>query len=165
MSIRGREYEEDPPPRRIVDDDGIERPLYRDDVDASMDDEAIADRRVTTTTYLGSLPARVNAALFALLLALEGVLAFRFVLVAFGANRSSGFVDFIHNVSWPFVRPFDNVFRNRTWDQGIIEPSTLLAMGVYLLLFLLVAVLVNALLPNVEEHDAAVVRRHRYMRG
>ena len=103
--------------------------------------------------------------LLALLLALEGLLTFRFVLVAFGANRSSGFVDFIHNVSWPFVRPLDNVFRNRSWDQGIIEPSTLLAMGVYFVIFLFVALLVNALLPNLEEHDASVVHRRRYMRG
>lgn len=165
MSIRRREYEVEPRPRRIVDDDGVERPVYRDGVDAPMDEEAVADRRVTTTRHLESLPARVNAVLFALLLALEGLLAFRFVLVAFGANRSSGFVDFIHNVSWPFVRPFDNVFRTRIWDQGVIEPSTLLAMGVYFLLFLLAALLVNALLPNFEEHDAAVVDRRRYLRG
>ena len=165
MSVRRREYDEEPRQRRVVDDDGVERPMYREDADPLIDEEAVADRRVTTTTYLESLPARVNAVLFALLLALEGLLALRFVLVAFGANRSSGFVNFIHNVSWPFVRPFDNVFRNRSWDQGIIEPSTLLAMGVYLVAFLLVALLVNALLPSVEEHDAAVVHRRRYMRG
>src|SRR5512144_1096638 len=138
MSVRRREYDE-PRERRIVDDGGevverpayrdddvVERPVYREDAEPLMRDEAVADQRVTTTTYLQSLPARVNAVLFALLLALEGLLTFRFVLVAFGANRSSGFVNFIHNVSWPFVRPFDNVFRNRSWDQGIIEPSTLL---------------------------------------
>jgi hypothetical protein len=164
MSIRRREYEVEPRPRRIVDD-GVGRPVYRDGVDAPMDEEAVADRRVTTTRHLETLPARVNAVLFALLLALEGLLAFRFVLVAFGANRSSGFVDFIHDVSWPLVRPFDNVFRNRIWDQGVIEPSTLLAMGVYFLLFLLAVLLVNALLPNFEEHDAAVVDRRRYLRG
>ncbi len=165
MSIRRREYDE-PRPRRIVDDgDAVELPVYREDADPLMDEEAVSDQRVTTKTYLESLPARVNAVLFALLLALEGLLTFRFVLVAFGANRSSGFVDFIHDVSWPFVRPFDNVFRNRSWDQGIIEPSTLLAMGVYLVAFLLVALLVNALLPNFEEHDASVVDRRRYMRG
>ncbi|TAK72032.1 MAG: hypothetical protein EPO22_00860 [Dehalococcoidia bacterium] len=165
MSIRRREYDEEPRPRRIVDDAGLERPAYPDDAGPLIDEEAVADSRVTTTSHLESLPARVNAVLFALVLALEGLLAFRFALMAFGANRSSGFVKFIRDVSWPFVRPFDNAFRNRSWDQGIIEPSTLLAMGVYLAVFLLVAFLVNALLPNFEEHDASVVHRRRYMRG
>ena len=61
---------------------------------------------------------------------------------------------------WPFA-----AFRDRSWDQGIIEPSTLLAMGVYFLVFLLAALLVNALLPRFEERDASVVHRRRYMRG
>lgn len=166
MSLRRREYPERVPEHRdVVRDDGVGSPVYRDDIEGPVGEETVADRRVTTTTYLKSLPARVNAVLFALLVALEGLLAFRFVLVAFGANRSSGFVDFIHNVSWPFVRPFDNVFRNRSWDQGIIEPSTLLAMGVYFLLFLLVALLINAVLPSFNEGDTAVVHRRRYLRG
>jgi hypothetical protein len=164
---RRREYPEQAPERRrqVVRGDEVGSPAYSDDIEEPVEEEAVADRRVTTTTYLGSLPARVNAVLFALMVALEGLLAVRFVLVAFGANRSSGFVDFIHNVSWPFVRPFDNVFRNRSWDQGIIEPSTLLAMGVYFVAFLLVALLINALLPSSDEGDTAVVHRRRYLRG
>jgi hypothetical protein len=158
------EYRAEPRPRHVVDDERLERPAYVDD-EVALDEEALADSRVTRTAHLESLPSRVNAVLFALLLALEGLLAFRFVLGAFGANRSSDFVDFVYDVSWPFVRPFDNVFRERTWDQGLIEPSTLLAMGVYFLAFLLVAMLVTVLLPNSEEHDATVVRRRRYMRG
>ncbi len=165
MSIRRFEYDREPRPRRVVDDDSLTPAIPDDeDPDALLDEEAFADTRLTTT-YLESLPARINAALFAILLVIEGLLAFRFMLVAFGANRSSGFVNFIHNVSRPFVRPFDNVFRARVWDQGVVEPSTLLAMAVYVVVFLLIAFLVSAVIPDVEEQGAAVVRRRHYFRS
>jgi hypothetical protein len=125
-----------------VDDHATVTPAY---------DEPVVHRR-----YIESLPARVNAVLFTVLLALEGLLALRFLLLAFGANLANDFVDFVMDLSWPFVRPFSDAFANRAWDEGIIEVSTLLAMGVYLLAFLLVAMLVTALLPRFySTHDDA----------
>lgn len=110
--------------------------------------------------YLSSFPARVNAVLFAVLVAVEALIGLRFTMLAFGASRSSGFVRFIYDFSWPFVRPFSNAFSNRTTDSGLIEVSSLLAMGVWLLLFILVSLIVNALLPHVEDRDSSV-RRER----
>jgi hypothetical protein len=98
--------------------------------------------------YFETLPERLGAVGLVLLTALEGLLAIRFLLRAFGANTSSGFVGFIDDVSWPFVRPFANVFSNRSWDQGIVEVSTLVAMGVYFLIFALLGMLVTALAPR-----------------
>jgi hypothetical protein len=109
--------------------------------------------------YFDSLPARVNSVLFAVLVAIEGLLALRFFLVAFGASTTSGFVDFILDVSYPFMRPFENAFANRTWDEGIIEVNTLLAMGVWLLAFMLIAMLVNAVLPRIDHGETRVERR------
>ena len=120
--------------------------------------EAEASDRVGTTSMYESLPTRVNGILFALLLALEGLLALRFALVAFGANQASGFVEFVMDVSYPFVKPFENAFTNRTWDEGIIEVNTLLAMGVYFLAFLLIGVVLNAIIPNVTASETRVSR-------
>jgi hypothetical protein len=147
--------------RQTPDDDVIVRresvrtdsPTYETYADAEAVD------RVGTTSLSESLPARVNGILIALLLALEGLLALRFALVAFGANRSSGFVDFILDVSYPFVRPFENAFANRTWDEGIIEVSTLLAMGVWFLVFALIGIVLNAIIPNVTASETRVHRR------
>jgi hypothetical protein len=122
-------------------------------------EEAEALDRVGTTSIYDSLPGRVNGILIALLLALEGLLALRFTLVAFGANPASGFVDFVMDVSHPFVHPFENAFANRTWDEGIIEVSTLLAMGVWLLVFALIAIVLNAIMPNVSASETRVHRR------
>jgi hypothetical protein len=97
------------------------------------------------------LAGRVNSVLFALLLALETLLGLRFVLLAF-----------IMDVSWPFVRPFDGAFANRTWDEGLIEVNTLLAMGVWLLGFAIVMMLVAALLPRwTEGYSERPARRRR----
>jgi hypothetical protein len=121
-------------------------------------DEFQADRVEATALY-ESLPGRVNALCGALLLALESLLALRFTLIAFGANRASGFVDFILDVSWPFVRPFRGAFADRTWDEGLIEVSTLLAMGVWLLAFALIMIVLNAALPNVATSEHRLRRR------
>jgi hypothetical protein len=116
-----------------------------------------ADRIGTTRTY-DSLPARVTAILTALLLGLESLLALRFALLAFGASTTSGFVNFILDVSWPFVRPFSGAFANRTWEEGIVEINTLLAMGVWLLAFALIGLVLNAILPNVSSSETRVRR-------
>ena len=121
-------------------------------VDATSAPSVASDRR---GGYFETLPERLGAVGVALLTALEGLLAIRFLLLAFGANTGSGFVGFIDNVSWLFVRPFADVFSNRTWDQGVVEISTLVAMGFYLLVFALLGMLVTALAPRLTGHSGS----------
>lgn len=99
-------------------------------------------------SYFETLPERLLAVTLVVLVALEGLLSIRFLLRAFGANTGSGFVEFINDVSWPFVRPFTDIFSNRSWGEGVIEISALVAMGVYLLIFALIGMLVSALAPR-----------------
>jgi hypothetical protein len=146
--------------RRTYDDDTSPAPAHNVVEEHEEVTESYAGTTASTLSYYESLPARVSAVLTALMLALEGLLALRFVLAAFGANPNSGFVDFVRDVSWPFVRPFDGAFANRTWDEGIIEVSTLLAMGVWFLVFALIMLLVNALMPRFYSDDVRVARRH-----
>jgi YGGT family len=80
--------------------------------------------------------------------AIEALLGVRFLLHASGANTSSAFVGFVDDVSWPFAAPFANVFSNRSLGSGGIEVSTLVAMGVYFLIFRLLGMLVTALAPR-----------------
>lgn len=124
--------------------------------------ETYSERRSGFAFY-ESPASRVLSVLYALLLALESLLATRFLLLAFGANRTNGFVDFILDISWPFVRPFDGAFANRSWDEGLIEVNTLLAMGVWFVAGMLLALLINALMPRAEE--VGVTRRRVTHRG
>lgn len=70
--------------------------------------------------------------------AVEVLLAFRLVLKMMGASLSSGFVSFIYSLSGIFIMPFEGIFR-RGFAEGIettsvIEPSTLVALIVYIIL-------------------------------
>ena len=69
---------------------------------------------------------------------LEILLAFRFVFKLLGANPSTGFVDFIYNLSAIFVAPFAGIFNtslaNGDVTTSIFEPATLVALVVYAVL-------------------------------
>jgi len=70
---------------------------------------------------------------------IEILLAFRFALKMFGANPTSGFVNFIYSVTGILTLPFDKIFsvgRPETGDvvRSVFEPSILVAAVVYLLL-------------------------------
>lgn len=67
-----------------------------------------------------------------------GLLALRFLLSLFGANRGNMFADFIYTVSYPFVAPFFGLF-NYTPQFGTVrfEFETLVAILAYALLMTL----------------------------
>ena len=142
-------------PGTVGDDRVVEREVEtvrtRQRVAAAPGDVVPAQRALTserTGGYFETLPERLGAVMVVVLIALEGLMGIRFILRAYGANPSSGFVGFINDVSWPFVRPFADVFSDRSWSQGVVEISTLVAMGFYLLLFALIAMLITALAPR-----------------
>lgn len=101
---------------------------------AADDSEIVRDN--TTTDVVeespGVLAARVVWFIAGVIIAL---LAFRFVFMLAGANRGSGFVDFIYNVSYPFAAPFFGIFNyHTTYGVSRIELTTLVAMAVYALI-------------------------------
>jgi len=69
---------------------------------------------------------------------LDILLAFRFVFKLLGANPSTGFVDFIYNLSAVFVAPFAGIF-NTSLAKGdvttsVFEPATIVAFIAYAVL-------------------------------
>ncbi len=80
---------------------------------------------------------RGTQAVWYVLLIVEIVLLFRFLLRLLGANPSAGFTDFVYTLSYPFVVPFQAVFQNTAATRGnVFEWTTLLAMLVYYLVAL-----------------------------
>ncbi len=75
---------------------------------------------------------------------IEGVLlallALRFVLRMLGASPASLFVNFIYQLTYPFVFPFLGMFRTQ-WGYGIarLEFETLIAIAAYAILFWIIA--------------------------
>ncbi len=66
---------------------------------------------------------------------IETLLLFRFVLKLLAANSGAGFTQLIYSLSSVFVAPFRFVFANNAAGGSVFEWSTLLAMGVYWILF------------------------------
>jgi hypothetical protein len=69
---------------------------------------------------------------------IEVLLAFRLILKLTGASILSGFVRFIYGLTGIFILPFEGIFR-RGYAQGaettsVLEPSTLVAIIVYVIL-------------------------------
>ncbi|MES2225264.1 MAG: YggT family protein [Patescibacteria group bacterium] len=67
---------------------------------------------------------------------IEALLIFRFILKLLGANPAAGFTHFIYSVGYPFVAPFQSVFRTSQVSGSVFEWSTVLAMVVYWLIAL-----------------------------
>ncbi len=65
---------------------------------------------------------------------IEVLLAFRFILLLFGANSQNSFVSFIYSISNIFAQPFSNIFNNTISNSSIFEWSILIGMIVYLII-------------------------------
>jgi hypothetical protein len=99
----------------------------------------MTDKIVTTPVRSGATNSQTTEYLIYFFFgALEILLTFRLVLKMLGASTSSAFVNFIYGLSKVFVTPFDGIFR-RGFTQGIettsiLEPSTLVAIMVYIII-------------------------------
>jgi len=72
----------------------------------------------------------------------EGLIAIRLILRALGANPSAGFAQFIYGITGPLVAPFMGLFGNPTYQNSVLELSSIVALIVYALVAWLLAKLV-----------------------
>lgn len=98
--------------------------------------EPVVERPATTTVARsrassGVVARRVVYYIGGVIVAL---IALRFIFLLLGANRDSGFVDFIYNLSGIFVAPFVGIFGEPTFGVAYFETSSLVAIIVYALL-------------------------------
>lgn len=95
--------------------------------------EEVIVRRVPSKEYM-----LVRRILYFVLDLIEISLAVRFLLRLLGANSGSQFVQFVYEVTHPFMVPFLGIFPSLQVSRGIIDWSTLLAMTVYAVLAYLI---------------------------
>lgn len=98
--------------------------------------------RIDTTesyTLKNSGTYTIQKILYYILGIVETLLALRFILKIFGANPASSFVSLVYSMSSVLVAPFISIFRNATTQgietRSIFEPSTLVAIIIYALIF------------------------------
>ena len=115
---------------------------------AEVEDRTVTTERTTETNPVreertSGLRTIINVVWFieALIVTLLGL---RFFLRLFGANPANGFVDFIYNVSYPFVAPFLGMFNyDDNLANGRVEIETIFAIIVYALLAWLIVKLLT----------------------
>jgi hypothetical protein len=91
----------------------------------------------------------VNRLVYYIVGVIETLLVFRFTLKILGANPISPFVSFIYSVSGVFVAPFTGIFHTAVAEGietvSVLEPATIFAFLVYLVLAVGIVGLVNIL--------------------
>ena len=110
---------------------------------SSVDRRSRVSRQVRTP--FGSALARVVSIVFGVI---EALIAVRFVLELFPANKSTGFVQLVYSVSDYFMIPFNAIFRSLRVAGGTIEVSALVAIVVYALIGWGLVALIYALVPR-----------------
>jgi uncharacterized membrane protein len=96
-------------------------------------DQPTATRQTTTRTAVsGAVVARrvvywIGGFIIALL-------ALRFIFLLLGANRGSGFVNFIYDLTSVLVAPFTGIFGEPTFGVSYFETSALVAIIIYALI-------------------------------
>ena len=78
---------------------------------------------------------KFNRIWFTLLVFLEILLGFRFVLRLISANPNSGFAVLIYGITGLFTAPFNGLIALPTVNGSLVEVTALIAMVVYALIF------------------------------
>lgn len=97
----------------------------------------------------------------------EGILGLRFLLKLFGANASSGFVNWVYEMSDGLLDPFRGIFPTQVFENRyVLEFSTLFAMLMYavialVLLWLIRVVTAPAVAADLDNDDRDVVVKRR----
>ena len=115
-----------------------DRPIVRDD--------SVVEEQVVHSSAGGWDLARgwirsLDGVIMAALTVVETLLVFRLGFLLAEANPTSGFVNFIYNISRPLAAPFQGIVANR----GNLELASLIAIGVYAVAALLLIVVLSAI--------------------
>lgn len=97
--------------------------------------EIIIDPQVSTPVRAGATNKETTEYLIYFFFGLlEILLAFRLILQLTGASTLSGFVRLVYGITGIFVLPFQGIFRQTSVSGSVLEPSTIVAILVYILL-------------------------------
>ncbi|MBE0429740.1 MAG: YggT family protein [Thermoleophilia bacterium] len=87
------------------------------------------------------------------------IIGFRVLLKLLAANPDSGFVDFIYNISYPFVAPFFGILGTPAVNGSVFEFSSVIAMIVYLLVAWGIVALINIIFMPTRARRTRVLNR------
>lgn len=77
---------------------------------------------------------RICAAVWWVVGLIDTLIAIRFILKLLGASTVSGFVQFIYGITEPLVAPFHGIFNTTAVNRSELEPESIVAFIIYLLI-------------------------------
>lgn len=117
-------------------DDNTEQTTEVRERDVVTDRGDRVSRRTVATDGVSTADTRVVMSRAAWYIAgfIIALLALRVLLLMLGANRDSGFVDFVYALSGVFAAPFVNIFPAPTYGQFFFDTASVVAIVVYALI-------------------------------
>jgi uncharacterized protein YggT (Ycf19 family) len=98
-------------------------------------DESAISENLTIDHVLArrALLDRISSVIWFAVGILEIGIGLRVAFKLLEANGANGFVDFIYNVTEPFVRPFQDIFTDPTSGGAVLDTAALMAMVIWAL--------------------------------
>lgn len=120
----------------------------------------MATQKTEVPTYL-SVGKVITYAMYAWVIFGIIVLSLRVFLLAFSANATTPFVNFIYNTSASFLQPFRGIFPPRTvGETGYLDVAALFAIIIYALIGWGFAALIHYIQSKIDAHkEEAVITR------
>lgn len=102
-------------------------------VEVHQDGDYVEKRRIVESGPSGRtlFVSRSTKLLWFIVSVIEILIAFRFILLAIGANAGSAFVDFIYSITAVLVAPFQFITPNDEYTGGVVEIASIFALFVY----------------------------------
>lgn len=102
-------------------------------VEVHQNGDYVEKRRIVESGPSGRtiFVSRSTRLLWFMVSVVEVLIAFRFILLAIGANPGSAFVNFIYSTTALLVAPFQFITGNATYTSGVIEVASIFALFVY----------------------------------
>jgi uncharacterized protein YggT (Ycf19 family) len=126
--------------QRTENDPAAERPA------APVAPSTPASSSYYSRTTVGAYDPRAERVIWFVTGVLAGLLAIRFFMKLMGASTQADFVRFMYGVTGPLVAPFRGIFAATGAGNNILEPESLIAIAIYLLIGWALVALVRILL-------------------
>ena len=91
-------------------------------------------RSSTTSVGAGDSVDRVIQAIWLVVGVVDIGLGIRFLLKLLGGSSQAGFVRFMYDITQVLVAPFHGIFNTTVQGRSILEPESLVAIGIYSLI-------------------------------
>ncbi|HEX5165177.1 MAG TPA: YggT family protein [Thermomicrobiales bacterium] len=113
---------------QVVREDVVERPVSRYAYDESAVSENLTIDHVLARR---ALLDRISSVIWFVAGILEIGIGLRVAFKLLEANGANGFVNFIYDVTEPFVRPFQGIFTDPTSGGAVLDTAALIAMVIW----------------------------------